>query len=78
MGMADVKTLFCLGVLLLGATGISEKAEATSPITTKKAPASAEVICSYARCKPSSSSNGWLGCGCGVSRPSCWSDGRGA
>ena len=48
MVTADVKTLFCLGVLLLGATGISEKAEAASPITTKKVPASAEVICSYA------------------------------
>lgn len=48
MGTADVKTLFSFGVLLLGATVISEKAAAATAMTTKKAPASADVICSYA------------------------------
>lgn len=48
MGTKDVKTLFRLGVLLLGTTCISEKAEAASAMTTKKPPASANVICSYA------------------------------
>jgi hypothetical protein len=48
MGTADVTTLFSVGVLLLGTMSISEKAEAASAMTTKKAPASADVICSYA------------------------------
>jgi hypothetical protein len=48
MGTADVKLLFSLGVLLLGAICVSDKAYAASAMRTKMVPASADVICSYA------------------------------
>jgi len=48
-----MKTLFNLGVLLLGTMCIMEKADAASAMTTKKVAAPTDVICAYA---PSQSS----------------------